>query len=176
MTNKNATAKRNTDITKRHKQGELLQSIADTYGLTRERVRQIAGKAGATPRRVLVTKRIEARENAKGKQKAARQAAKAKWMKPYMARIKAGDSFNAVSGGDRNLAAQIRAYAAQQGIKSLARSKWDDYRDRLKIVKAMRAKGAIWAEVAVAVSKAEAPRRPVAEQTVYAWARKRGLV
>ncbi|MET3662477.1 sigma factor-like helix-turn-helix DNA-binding protein [Aquamicrobium ahrensii] len=37
---------READMLRRHEAGETLKSIADTYGLTRERVRQIVKRAG----------------------------------------------------------------------------------------------------------------------------------
>lgn len=44
-------ARRNAEIARRYKRGDTLQSIADDFGLTKERVRQVAiGKHGLAPR------------------------------------------------------------------------------------------------------------------------------
>jgi len=45
------TAERNLDILERHRRGETLQSIAERYGVSRERVRQIVKAGGGAPRR-----------------------------------------------------------------------------------------------------------------------------
>jgi DNA-binding CsgD family transcriptional regulator len=51
------TAARNLEIKALFDEGKTLQSIADIYGITRERVRQIVDRQGGTPRHVAIAER-----------------------------------------------------------------------------------------------------------------------
>jgi hypothetical protein len=56
----NVSTGRDAAIVRRLKAGETLQAIGDDYGLTRERVRQIAGKNGLEPRMPqIMARRVE---------------------------------------------------------------------------------------------------------------------
>jgi len=192
------TSERNAQILARHENGELHTSIADDYGMTRERVRQIVKKQGGKPRfgqkRDAFATVIEAARNlppmslneacnALGFGKftviAAANAAGVKFLKRdsettemlagMAEKVKAGASFNAAADGDHELAKLVGRYCVENGIKSQAPCRWTVDPDmRRRVVAEMRAEGRTWNEIAAVLAQSEGVRK-VGEAAVYNW-------
>lgn len=97
-------------------------------------------------------------------------------LKPYLDKVRAGASFLQAAGGNPSLANRINIWAKRKGIKSSARSKWNDFSKRHEIVAAMAAAGEAWPEIADEVNKAECNLRPVGHASIYMWAYNHGYV
>lgn len=183
---------RDADIVSRFKAGETLQSIADRYGITRERVRQIAGKHVPETRRqqfhavdVQIANDIAARRLTRRQavaaygvsvaNRASRQYGvvyPAKVPDPTVveaaALVSGGMSIHQAASGDRALRAKIASYCRKMGIVS-RHGRWLDRSERVKAVKSMRSAGASWAEITAYVGSMEG--KTIVCRALYQWAK-----
>lgn len=190
---------RMADILSRHEAGETHTDIAADYGITRERVRQIVKKAGGTPRHVQNDERfvsivdavasappglsmrelvsetgldpdtIRQAASAAGVKIPRRHSDTTAMLREMSEKVKAGESFNAASGGDHSLAALLQRFCEENGIKSMAPCRWTvDPEMRRRVIAEMRAKGETWKEIARVIAENEGVRS-IGHVTVYAW-------
>lgn len=190
---------RNHAILARHEAGELHTDIAKDYGVTRECIRQIVKKAGGEARWTQRNKEWQAIADLIASQPAmtiaeathqlgftvdqVRKGAKIAGVKfekrdagtraelAAMAElVKGGMSFNQAAGEDHAKAGLLARFCAENGIETLAPSRWSvDVERRKRIIERMRLAGASWDEIALAVSGAE-NTRPVKGVSICVWA------
>lgn len=183
---------RNREILRLFDAGEKLEYIGAIYGITRERVRQIVGKFGAKPRRQAQWQKDAEIIEVLRSEHLSSNAAQARfghrvlrlardngivlqhewlWRAPEIAqlaeRVKAGESIRSACGANRNLEALVGHYCQANGITS-RHGRWNDKSDRAEIVARAREAGKTWAQIALAVSRAEG--RAIGKQAIINWA------
>lgn len=183
-------------IRARFDRGETLQAIGDSYGLTRERVRQIVAKTGAEPRFVTFGKRraeiaaaVKA-ENLSSDEAAARYGIGRGavlaicsafgvvcrqdflWNSPEIAAladlVRGGMSIHMAAGHVHKVERLIWQYCQRNGIVSRY-GRWHDRSPRVAMVQKMRAQGAGWEAIAAAVTELEGHH--VGRAGLYMWVR-----
>ena len=148
---------RNEEIIALFNRGETLEAIAQQYGVTRERIRQIAHKAGGKPRRVVKAEQMEATRailssgpmtpeqasDALGLDRAetlriARSfgielVVKRAWDNPEVAAlaelVRGGKSIRSVARGDLKMTRWLSEYCDHYGI-TLRYGRWASRRER----------------------------------------------
>lgn len=181
-----ANRDRQQAIIERFDAGETLESIGDSYGITRERVRQIVAKAGCKPRhalkrefrdQIIQTMQREwltCGELASRFGVSAAVILKTAWeagvklprrtreqeeeLAALADRVRAGESFNGIAGGDHTVANRIKTYCDSIGVKSIARSRWADTSHRPAIILQGIADDLTWDQIAQKLSAVEGVR------------------
>ncbi len=178
-----ANKARNAEIMASFAAGDTLDAIGKRFGITRERVRQIAARHNVKPRRELASearKQIVAQiaaRNMSANEAAAEfgysvegihhlcreygVALRVKtplYMSPEIAalaeRVRAGESLRSASGGNHALASRLREYCQRMGIPC-AHGRWRDFGPRASIVETLRRQGQSWDVISAAVSAVE---------------------
>lgn len=189
-------AERNQQIVARFDAGETLESISLDYGITRERVRQIVDKAGRQSRRELkIGQFAEMADRLRGEwhtvksaaellgvsRQVARDVARKHHINLHamereehdafmamVARVEAGESIYAISGGDRSTEVRLRYFCNKIGVKSKARSRHMDFSHRTPLLREWRASGLDWKECAGRLATIEG--RNMGAGSICAWA------
>lgn len=189
-------ANRNAEIANLFDSGETLEAIGKRFGLTRERVRQIArrlnmetrsslaaarrkGVADAVRARNLSTKEAAAEfgysESAiiqicrsfKVTPRAKTPLYKSDMINALADRVRAGESIHAVSEGIRGIESLVRRNCNDAGIE-MKYGRWRDFSGREAIIRALRKQRIEWNAIAEAVANLEGVK--VLPQAVKAWA------
>lgn len=168
---------RDADILARHKAGEIHESIAERYGISRERVRQIVAKLGGAPRLSEIRERAEKQRDEDLLARLTKRAAKSAALAPKIAMIERGASICSVAESCAEYE-RLRTELNRLGLKSTARSRWTiDNSIREKVVRRGRSLGRIWEQIADDLSVIEkaaygAELKPTSAAAVHMWAKK----
>lgn len=192
------TRRRNQEICNRYLNGAEQASLAREFNITRERVRQIIGKAGLVSERkrhadfvmtvvgtvarkgLTVGEASEmfgisrasvygyCREN--GIKPSAKTAEERKELDELAMAVVNGASIRKAAGCDYNKARKLRSYMQKRGIGARGRSRHDDFSERKILIADWRDSGHSWAECAQLLSKHDG--RPIGLNGIYMWARK----
>lgn len=197
--NSNASANvRNQEICRRYLDGEMQVRLADEFGITRERVRQIIEKAGLVSEGqrhadfvAVVAGTIERKQltisQAADMFKISKQVAynycRSQGVKPpfmtaeEVAELDAlaravvdGESCRKVVGGSHKKAVKLIRHLERKGITARGRSRHDDFSKRKELIEKWRGEGLSWSECAIKLTAHDG--RHISYNGVYMWVRK----
>ncbi|MBO0125187.1 hypothetical protein [Agrobacterium sp. OT33] len=189
---------RNEEICRRYLAGEMQVTLAEEFGLTRERVRQIIEKAGlvsetqrhaefvAVVAGTVARKKLtvsQAAEMFKISRANAWRYCKESGIKPasmtseeeaeldVLAQVVVdGESCRRAAGGNAYKASKVRRHLLQKGLNVRGRSRHDDFSKRRELIDRWRAEGLTWEQCAVRLSSHDG--RAITYAGIYIWARK----
>lgn len=188
---------RNEEICRRYLAGEMQVSLADEFGLTRERVRQIIERAGLVSetqrhaefvsvvagtvarKKLTVSQAAEmfkiSRANAwryckeSDVRPASMTAEEEAELDALAKEVIKGSSCRSAAGRNDYKAQKVRRYLLAKGVDAKGRSRHDDFTERKELVDRWRGDGLTWAECAERLSRHD--RRPITGGGLYIWAR-----
>lgn len=164
-------AERDALIAARIMAGETYAHVGAHYGISRERVRQIAARAGLPPRMAMIRAKKALADRAREERRAAAFQSKLDRFKKEIEAVKSGASIfsQVANNNDRH---RLSVVLARLGVKSIAKSRWTiDIPRRRKTIIDCRTDGLSWRDVALVVN-AEEGGRPICVSSIYDWARR----
>jgi DNA-binding XRE family transcriptional regulator len=189
---------RNAEICRRYLAGERQADLAQEYGISRERVRQlieraglvsetkrhddfVAVVAGTVARKGLTLKEACEmfglnRSNAyiyclkHGVRPARMSAEEIAELDAMASEVEHGKSLRQAAERDSGKAQKLSRHLKRNGIAARGRSRHDDFTMRRRIIERCRADGLTWAEVAQKIAEHDA--RPIGAQAVLMWAQR----
>lgn len=197
LINSNTNA-RNQEICKRYLDGEMQVRLADEFGITRERVRQIIEKAGLVSEGqrhadfvAVVVGTVERKQltvsqaadmfkiskqvaynycRSQGVKFASMTAEEAAELDALARAVVDGESCRKVVGGSDKKAAKLIRHLERKGITARGRSRHDDFSKRKELIENWRAEGLSWSECAIKLTAHDG--RHISYNGVYMWVRK----
>jgi hypothetical protein len=190
-----APSGRNVEICRRYLAGAKQIRLAEQFGITRERVRQIIEKAGlvsetkrhadyiATVAGAVARKGLTLAEAADmfntsrmniynycrehGVRPATKTSEEAAELNALAQQVVEGKSIRKAAGLDHNKAERLRRHMAHKGITAKGRSRHDDMTDRKLLVAKWRQDGFSWPQCAQNLSEHDG--RPISVGGLYMW-------
>lgn len=128
-------SQRNIDLLELFDAGESLQKIGDKFGITRERVRQIAARNGRTPKMVTARVNMERRKRSIMNARKRRRRERDELIDLCVRLIKEHKSLDKVATLLDTSKERVRKLIAERGVRSTGHSRWHtDHKLRSELI------------------------------------------